>query len=117
VPAPATEPSAQLIRLGNVPIYATDPLVRRAPALQRTPLAERLAVSLHPKDAGRLGLADGQMARVAQIATNGECVEVIAPVVIDDRIAVGCARIPAGVEGSGELGPIMGPVQISKAGD
>ncbi|MBK5940884.1 NADH-quinone oxidoreductase subunit NuoG [Halochromatium roseum] len=113
----ATPQGAELFRLGNVPIYATDPLVRRASALQRTPLAEQLAVSLHPEDAAALGLADGQLARVVQVATNGECIEVNAPVVIDDRIAVGCARIPAGVEGSGELGPIMGPVQISKAGD
>ena len=125
MPGPAPSPPAQeprqeprqLFRLGNVPIYATDALVRHAPALQRTPLAERLAVSLHPKDAAALGLADGQRARVGQVATHGEAVEVIAPVVIDDRIAVGCARIPAGVEGSGELGPIMGPVQISKVGD
>ncbi|MCF8015000.1 MAG: NADH-quinone oxidoreductase subunit NuoG [Chromatiaceae bacterium] len=111
-----TPQAAELFRIGNVPIYATDPLVRRAPALQRTPLAEQLAVSLHPDDAAALGLADGQLARVAQVATNGERIEVNAPVVIDDRIAVGCARIPAGVEGSGGLGPIMGPVQISKAG-
>ncbi|MEA1050306.1 NADH-quinone oxidoreductase subunit NuoG [Lamprobacter modestohalophilus] len=111
----AAPQAAELFRLGNVPIYATDPLVRRASALQRTPLAEQLAVSLHPDDAAALGLADGQLAQVAQVATNGERTEVNAPVVIDDRIAVGCARIPAGVEGSGELGPIMGPVQISKA--
>ncbi len=123
VPAPvpssasATQEPAQLFRLGNVPIYATDPLVRRAPALQRTPLAERFAVSLHSKDAASLGLADGQMARVGQVSTNGLSVEVKVSVVIDDRIAVGCARIPAGIEGSGELGPIMGPVQIGKAGD
>jgi NADH-quinone oxidoreductase subunit G len=116
VPSSATSQPAELFRLGNVPIYATDPLVRRAPALQRTPLAERFAVSLHPAEAARLGLADGQMARIIQIATNGEPVEAVAPAVIDDRIAVGCARIPAGVEGSGGLGPIMGPVQVSKAG-
>ena len=114
----STMPEAtELFRLGNVPIYATDPLVRRAPALQRTPLAERLAVSLHPDDAAALGLVDGQMARVAQVSINGLSVEVEAPVVIDDRIAIGCARIPAGLEGSGDLGPIMGPVTISKAGD
>ncbi|WP_462321079.1 NADH-quinone oxidoreductase subunit NuoG [Halochromatium sp.] len=121
VPAPVSASgspeSGALFRVGNVPIYATDPLTRRAPALQRTPLAEPLALSLHPDDAASLGLSDGAIARVGQVATNGERVDLDIPVVIDDRIAVGCARIPAGVEGSGELGPIMGPVQISKASD
>jgi NADH-quinone oxidoreductase subunit G len=115
-PSAPPEPSA-FVRVGNVPIYATDSLVRRAPALQRTPLAEPLTVSLHPNDAVSLDLTDGQLARIGQVATNGTSVELTAPVVVDDRIAVGCARIPAGVEGSGGLGPIIGPVKISKAGD
>lgn len=104
-----------LFRIGNFPIYASDALVRRAPALQRTPLAERLAVHLHPSDARALGVSDGDLARVHQRATNGEEAEVTAPVVVHDGIALGCARIPAGVPGSGILGPIMGSVQISKA--
>ncbi|NEX15244.1 MAG: NADH-quinone oxidoreductase subunit G [Halochromatium sp.] len=115
--APRSEDPRLLFRLGNVPIYATDALVRRATALQQSPLAEGLAVHLHPQTASALAVADGQQVRLRQEATNGEPVEVEAAVVLDDRIALGCARIPAGVEGSGRLGPIMGPVQISKAGD
>jgi NADH-quinone oxidoreductase subunit G len=120
LPAPRTvEPlqPSQRFRIGRPPIYATDALVRRASALQRTPLAEPLALTLHPDDAAALGLDKGQQARVAQIAGNGASVDCELPVMIDDRIALGCALIPTGVEGSGGLGPIMGPVQISQAGD
>ncbi len=39
---PQVVPVEGLFRIGNVPIYASDALVRRAPALQRAPAAERL---------------------------------------------------------------------------
>jgi len=100
-----------------LPIYATDALVRHSPPLQRTPLAEPLAVHLHPDQASALGLAAGAMARVRQTAGNGELGDATAPVVIDDEIPLGCARIPTGVPGSEALGPVIGPVQIDQAVD
>jgi NADH-quinone oxidoreductase subunit G len=104
-----TAAAGELIRIGNVPIYALDPLVRHAPALQRTPLAERLAVHLHPRPARELGLEAGTEVRVLQ----GEA-EARAAVVLDDRIVPGCARIPAAVDGSEALGPCIGPVRLEK---
>jgi NADH-quinone oxidoreductase subunit G len=115
--APAAGDGATLIRIGNLPIYATDALVRRSPPLQRTPLAEPLAVHLHPDQASALGLAAGAMVRLRQTAGNGELGETTAPVVIDDEIPLGCARIPAGVPGSAALGPAVGRVQIDRAAD
>ncbi len=99
-----------LMRVGNVPIYAVDQTVRAAPALQRTPLAETLALHLHPDDAARLGLAAGDVARVSQGVANA-----VVPVVIDERMANGAARLPAAVVGSGALGVSVGPLTVAKA--
>ena len=99
---------AGLIRIGNVPIYATDSLVRRSPALQRTPAMTGLGVSLHPDQARALGLAAGDLAEVCQ---GGEPVSM--KVLIDDRVPPGCARIPAGVPGSEVLGDRIAPVTVA----
>lgn len=98
-----------LTRIGNVPIYAVDGVVRRAGSLQRTPAAEGLVAVLHPTDAASLGLAMNDRARISQ---GGKAVE--APVVVDETIAVGCVRIPAGVAGSERLGDQIGAVTIEK---
>jgi NADH-quinone oxidoreductase subunit G len=105
----ALPPSAELMRVGNVPIYAVDQTVRAAPALRRTPLAGRFELALHPDDAARLGLADGDFAAVVQGPRRA-----VAPVVLDEALAPGAARLPAAVAGSGQLGPAVGPIQVSK---
>ena len=98
------------MRIGNVPIYALDGLVRRSPALQRTPAMGAFGVSLHPEQASALGLTSEDRVEVRQGA-----VGVRAPVVIDERIPLGCARIPAGVAGSESLGDQIAPVSMTKA--
>ncbi len=107
-PAVSTGTTAGLMRLGSVPIYALDPLVRRAPALQRTPVqGATFGVYLHPEQARGDGLIADQTVLIIQ---NGH--EVEATVFLDDAIAMGCARIPAAVTGSGRLGAQIGPVEI-----
>ncbi|MCG6940146.1 MAG: NADH-quinone oxidoreductase subunit NuoG [Thiohalocapsa sp.] len=97
------------VRVGNVPIYAIDQTVRAAPALQRTPLAGRFELALHPDDATRLGLAEGDRAEVTQGARRA-----VVPVVLDDTLAPGAVRLPAAVAGSEQLGPAVGPIQLQK---
>jgi NADH-quinone oxidoreductase subunit G len=102
-----------LIRLGNVPIYASDPLVRRAPALQRTPtMASAFAAYLHPDQARASGLAAGDAVEMRQ---NGAAAR--ASVVIDASVPPGCVRIPAGVAGSETLGDQIAPVALTKSTD
>jgi len=98
-----------LQRIGDVPIYAVDGLVRRAPALQRTAAAVGFGVGLHPAEAARLGLADG-----AQVTVTQGDARVEAAVHCDRRIAEGCARISAALPGSGRLGMAFGPVTLEK---
>jgi NADH-quinone oxidoreductase subunit G len=107
-PVVSTGATAGLMRLGSVPIYALDPLVRRAPALQRTPVhGAAFGVYLHPEQARGDGLIADQTVLIIQ---NGH--EVEANVFLDDAIAMGCARIPAAVTGSARLGVQIGPVEI-----
>jgi len=102
--------SSALTRIGTVPIYALDPLVRRAPALRQMPMpGAEFAVYLHPDQAAAEGLAAGDRVRVTQ---SGAGIE--AHLVLDDHIPMGCARIPAAVAGSEELGAQMGPVSLER---
>jgi NADH-quinone oxidoreductase subunit G len=98
-----------LMRVGNVPIYAVDALVRAAPSLQRTPLAAGLGLALHPEQAAALGLGDGDEVEVAQ----GEA-RARVRVAIDDAVAMGVGRVPAAVPGSERLGPQIGPMTVEK---
>ncbi|HSA45912.1 MAG TPA: molybdopterin-dependent oxidoreductase, partial [Candidatus Competibacteraceae bacterium] len=96
-----------LLRVADVPIYATDPLVRRARSLQASPLARPAEVRLHPKVARELGVAGREQVQVRQ---NGVAVDL--PLVLDESIPPGCAWIPAGLSASVALGPAVGPVAI-----
>jgi len=96
-----------LLRVADVPIYALDPLVRRARSLQASPLARPVEVRLHPDLAGELGVAGRDRVRVRQ---NGAAVEL--PLVLDESVPKGCAWIPAGSSASAALGPAVGPVTI-----
>ena len=96
-----------LCRLGSVPIYAADSVVRRASALQSTTDARFRGISLSPKVAERLGLGPGDLARVRQ---NGG--SITASVVLDERLPDGCAVLPAGIEETAGLGPSIGPISI-----
>ncbi|MFZ1829691.1 MAG: NADH-quinone oxidoreductase subunit NuoG [Candidatus Competibacteraceae bacterium] len=96
-----------LLRVADVPIYASDSLVRRAPSLQASPLARPVEVRLHPAVASELGVAGRDQVQVRQ---NGCAVDL--PLVLDESIPRGCAWIPAGLNASVALGPAVGPVAI-----
>ncbi|HAS50886.1 MAG TPA: NADH-quinone oxidoreductase subunit G [Gammaproteobacteria bacterium] len=96
-----------LLRMAEVPIYATDPLVRRAPSLQASALTRPAEVRLHPEVAQALGVAGREQVQVRQ---NGIAVDL--PLVLDETVPQGCAWIPAGLSGSVALGPAVGPVAI-----
>ena len=101
---------AELERIGGVPIYASDMLVRRARALQQTPDAWKSALHLHPDTAASLGLGEGDSAVLKQ----GEG-SLTLPVALDGRVAAGCVWLPTGVPGSELLGEGFGPVSLEKA--
>lgn len=100
-------PGDALCRIGNVPMYAGDPIVRRATALQKTRDAAYGGVMLNARVAARLDLAAGSSARIRQ----GDA-QIIAPVVVDARLPDGCAALPAGIPETAKLGPGIAPLRI-----
>ncbi len=99
-----------LVRIGEVPIYAVDPLVRRGRALQQTRDAEGTTLRVNARVAGKLGLQAGDKAKVAQ-----ERGKALLEVVLDPRVPDGCVLVRAGVPDSAGLGPSIGAISISKA--
>ena len=102
--------SATLWRAGEVPLYAVDPLVRRAPALQRTVDVPPPAVRVNPAAARVLGLAPGGLATIRQ---NGASRTL--EVAEDPTVPDGCALLHAGVAHTVGLGPAWGPITIAPA--
>ncbi len=98
-----------LIRIGNVPTYALDALVRRSPPLQRTSTTGTFGAYLNAGQAADLGLAADDAVAVSQ-----QGVAVHTRVLIDERVPAGCVRIPAGVPGSEFLGDQIAPVSIRR---
>ncbi len=100
----ATEPAAtadagRLMRLAEVPIYAVDAIVRRAPALQQTADNPPPAARVNGAQAGKLGLPGGGAVRVA--TAQGEA---RLELVVDDRVPPGCVLVPAGYPETSMLG-------------
>lgn len=101
----------ELTRIGDLPIYAVDALVRRAPALQDTPPARQgqFGAFLCGAEAAAMGLAAGDAVEIRQngFSTRTE-------VGLDETVPAGCVRIPTGVAGSEVLGDRIGLVSMTK---
>ncbi|MCW0423906.1 hypothetical protein NB705_002093 [Xanthomonas sacchari] len=74
-------------------------MVRRAQALQQHPLNRAPGIALHPDEAARLGLSDGQMVKVGTAAGSATL-----PLATDKRVAPGAAWIETGHGATAPLG-------------
>ncbi len=88
-----------LARIVEVPMYRVDALVRRAPSLAATADNPPPAAHLNAAEAGRLGVASGDTARVTTPTGQAQL-----PVVVDARVPDGCVLIPAGWPETAGLG-------------
>ncbi|HMM55497.1 MAG TPA: NADH-quinone oxidoreductase subunit NuoG [Candidatus Desulfobacillus sp.] len=102
-------PSPGLERIADVPIHFADPIVRRAPALQKTRDAAPPAARMNGATLERLGLKEGMMARLAQAGT------VVLPVVRDEGVPDNCVRVAAAHEATAALGPLHGAIRVTAA--
>ncbi|OOZ41729.1 NADH-quinone oxidoreductase subunit G [Solemya pervernicosa gill symbiont] len=109
VAADAAFAGSGLVRVGEVPIYAIDSTVRRSIALQQTASGSDLAVQINSDEASRLGLDGSERVKIVQGEYSAEMAFEIC-----DRVADGAAWIPAGVDGSEKLGPLMGRVELER---
>ena len=97
-------------RLATAPVYRADAQLRRSTALNAHPLTKGQAVELHPEDASALGLAAGNIAKVAD--ANGHAA---LPVRLNPRVAKGTAWIENAYPATAPLAA-HSALTISKAG-
>ena len=107
---PAAATAAGLERVADVPIYAADPLVRRAASLQLTADAQPPVVGVPSALWQQLGLQPGARVLVAQ----GQTAAVL-PAREDATLAPGAVRVAAGHPSTAALGPMFGPLTVEKA--
>jgi len=107
---PALKPSAnQLMRLATVPLYTTDALVRRAPALQQTADNPPPTARINSAQASKLGLKDGASVQVIMVQGKARL-----DLVLDESVPDGCVWVPAGYPETCMLGA-HGPASLVAA--
>jgi NADH-quinone oxidoreductase subunit G len=109
-PSAAGDEKAGIQRIGEVPIYHVDGIVRRAGSLQLTRDAQAAVVSLPGNLVEKLGLHQGDLVRIIQ--QGGEA---LLPFVRDDRLPANCARVPAARPETSGLGAPFGDVELQRA--
>jgi NADH-quinone oxidoreductase subunit G len=102
-------PSGVLQRIAEVPIYSSDPIVRRAPPLQATRDARPPKAVMRGELLDKLGIRAGDTVRVAQ----GDGVAML-EAARDDRLAPATVRIAAAHPATAGLGEMFGPVTVEK---
>jgi len=103
-------PSQGLERIADVPIYATDAVVRHASSLQLTADAAAPRVAISSAQWVQLGLKAGDSVRVTQ----GQASAVL-PAREDSTLAAQAVRVPAGRIETAALGSMFGALTIEKA--
>jgi NADH-quinone oxidoreductase subunit G len=98
-------------RIGEIPLYAVDSIVRHASPLQKMQTItdnHLLTARMHPDTAAYLRVAEGQTVRVRQHGS-----EITLPVVLDTRVALQAVYIPGGIEKTAMLRELLGEVEIN----
>ena len=107
---PPALPVSGIERVSDVPIYASDSLVRNAASLQLTADARAPIASLPAALWAQLGLKPGARVRISQGAA-----QTVLPAQLDPTLAAASVRIPAGHADTVALGAMFGPVSVEAA--
>jgi len=110
--AKVTFPAASdLHRSSDLPMYATDAIVRRAGSLQNTIDAQTLCIRMNNNEAARLGIAAASQVKVGQ----GDA-SALLDLVLDDSIPDASVCIPIAVEGNDLLGAAYADITVEAKG-
>ncbi len=96
-------------RIGEVPIYQADAIVRRAASLQQTHDAAEPVAAMNGALFSRLGLRDGDKVKITQ--GGGAAILSAAR---DDRLPANCIRVPAAHPLTAALGGMFGTVAAER---
>ncbi len=102
--------SGGLQRVSDVPIYATDAVVRRSAPLQATADAAAPQAWLHSDELKKLGVQSGALVKVSQ---GQGSVSLIAAA--DDKLPKGVVRVAAGHSATAALGAMFGTITVERA--
>jgi len=103
-------PATGLQRVADVPIYATDAVVRRAPPLQATADAATPKAWMNPAEMNKLGIEPGAGVKVSQGSGS-----VTLQAAADDKLPLGVVRVAAGHAATAALGAMFGTVTVERA--
>ena len=92
-----------------MPIYFTDPLVRRSVPLQKTRDARTPLASMNKRLFSELGLVLGERIKITQ--GRGAAVLYAA---VDDKLPDNCVRVAAGHPATAGLGAMFGTVTLER---
>jgi NADH-quinone oxidoreductase subunit G len=103
-----------LERIADVPIYASDPLVRRSAPLQATRDAATPRARVNGREMASLGLRSGDTVRVAMTGSDEACDLVCQ---LDERVADGCVAIAVAHPATNCLPAPFGSVRLTRLAD
>ena len=106
-PAPAV---SGLQRVADVPIYATDAIVRRSAPLQATQDALTPCALMHSEEMKKLGVQSGDKVKVKAGQGSAQLA-----VVADDKLPKGVVRVSAGHATTAGLGAMFGAITVERA--
>jgi NADH-quinone oxidoreductase subunit G len=109
-PAAPAAPAGGCERIADVPLYAVDPIVRRAASLQATAAARAPTLRASAATLARFGVAAGDAVRVRQ---GGR--EAVLPCELDAAVADGTVRLAAAHERTAPLGAMFGRLDLERA--
>ena len=101
--------SEGLQRIGEVPQYESDPIVRRSVPLQKTKYNIRPMARMRAEQIAALGLVPGDIVLAKQDKGSA-----VLQVKLDNHVAMGCVRVAASHELTTGLGDLMGDITIEK---
>jgi NADH-quinone oxidoreductase subunit G len=110
VEAKAAQAASGLQRVSDVPIYATDAVVRRSAPLQATADAAIPQAWLHSDELKKLGVQSGAVVKVSQ---GKGSVQLFAAA--DDKLPKGVVRVAAGHAATAVLGGMFGTITVERA--
>jgi len=110
VEAKAAAAASGLQRVSEVPIYATDAVVRRSAPLQATADAALPQVWMHSEELKKLGVQSGAVVKVSQ---GQGSVKLFAAA--DDKLPKGVVRVAAGHAATAALGAMFGTISVERA--
>ena len=97
-------------RIADIPLYSADPIVRRAPSLQRTKDAKVGAAWFNAQSLAAVGVAEG-----ASVRLKTPTGDVVLPAALDSTLPDACVRLPGAQAATAELGALTGLISVERA--